>query len=326
MDSFIFALNAVLPIILTVAVGYFLKRIGLISQDLARGGNKLVFRVLLPALLFLNVYEIDSFSSVGFGYIIYAVVAVFLIFLLALPLVLILTKDNPRRGAVHQCVFRSNFALIGIPLAIAIYGEEGGAVAALLSAASIPLFNMLAVVSLSVFGNGKKPSAKKILLGIIKNPLIISVAAGCLALILRGMLEDAGITWRLSDIAPVYKTLDYLASAATPIALLMLGGQFEFSAIPGMKKEIILATAARVLAVPLITVGIACLIPSFNGAHIAALFALFASPVAVSSVPMAQESGADAALAGQLVVWTTLLSAFTLFGFIFVLRLLGIFV
>ena len=51
-----------------------------------------------------------------------------------------------------------------------------------------------------------------------------------------------------------------------------------------------------------------------------------ASPVAVSSVPMAQESGADAALAGQLVVWTTMLSAFTLFGFIFVLRLLGIFV
>ena len=106
----------------------------------------------------------------------------------------------------------------------------------------------------------------------------------------------------------------------------MLGGQFEFSAIPGMKKEILFGALARVLVVPLITVGIACLIPTFSSAHIAALFALFASPVAVSSVPMAQESGADAALAGQLVVWTTMLSAFTLFGFIFVLRLLGIFV
>ena len=325
MDSFIFALNAVLPIILTVAVGYFLKRIRLISPELARGGNKLVFRVLLPALLFLNVYEIENFSDVGFGYIIYAVLAVLLIFAIALPLVILLTKDNPRRGAVHQCVFRSNFALIGIPLAIAIYGEEGGAVAALLSAVSIPLFNVLAVVSLSVFGSGKKPSIKKILLGIIKNPLIISVAAGCLALLLRGALEGAGIEWRLSDITPLYKTLEYLAAAATPVALLMLGGQFEFSAIPGMKKEIIFATAARVMAVPLITVGIACLIPSFDGAHIAALFALFASPVAVSSVPMAQESGADAALAGQLVVWTTLLSSVTLFGFIFVLKLLGIF-
>ena len=325
MGSFIFALNAVLPIILTVAVGYFLKRIGLITPELARGGNKLVFRVLLPALLFLNVYEISDLKSVGFGYIIYAVLAVLLIFAIALPLVILLTKDNPRRGAVHQCVFRSNFALIGIPLAIAIYGEEGGAVAALLSAVSIPLFNVLAVVSLSVFGSGKKPSIKKILLGIIKNPLILSVAAGCFALLLRGMLEGAGIEWRLSDITPLYKTLEYLAAAATPVALLMLGGQFEFSAIPGMKKEIIFATAARVMAVPLITVGIACLIPSFDGAHIAALFALFASPVAVSSVPMAQESGADAALAGQLVVWTTIFSAFTLFGFIFVLRLLGIF-
>ena len=325
MGSFVFALNAVLPIILTVAIGYFLKRIGLITTELARGGNKLVFRVFLPALLFLNVYEISDLKSVGFGYIIYAVLAVLLIFAIALPLVILLTKDNPRRGAVHQCVFRSNFALIGIPLATAIYGKDGGAVAALLSAVSIPLFNVLAVVSLSVFGSGKKPSIKKILLGIIKNPLILSVAAGCLALLLRDALAGAGITWRLSDITPVYKTLDYLASAATPIALVMLGGQFEFSAIPGMKKEIIFATAARVLIVPLVTVGIACLIPTFSGAHIAALFALFASPVAVSSVPMAQESGADAALAGQLVVWTTMLSAFTLFGFIFVLRLLGIF-
>ena len=78
MGSFVFALNAVLPIILTVAIGYFLKRIGLITTELARGGNKLVFRVFLPALLFLNVYEIDDLKSVGFGYIIYAVLAVLL--------------------------------------------------------------------------------------------------------------------------------------------------------------------------------------------------------------------------------------------------------
>ena len=237
-----------------------------------------------------------------------------------------LTKDNPRRGALLQGTFRSNYALIGIPLAISIYGDMGGAVASLLSAISIPLFNMLAVISLSLFSDGKKPSFKKIALGILKNPLIIGVALGCFTLLLRHFFIGFGIEWRLSEVAPIYKSLTYLANAATPVALVMLGAQFEFSAIPGMKKEIIFGVSARILVVPLITVAIACLIPSFNGAHIAALFALFATPVAVSSVPMAQESGADAKLAGQLVVWTTFLSAFTLFGFIFVLRLLGVLV
>ena len=323
MSSFLFALNAVMPIIITVAVGYFLKRIGLIGKELAKGANKLVFKVFLPCLLFLNVYKIESLSAVGYGFIIYAVVAVLLIFAIALPLVILLTKNNPRRGALLQCSFRSNYALIGIPLAISIYGDMGGAVASLLSAVSIPLYNVLAVISLSIFSDNGKPNFKKIGLGILKNPLIIGVALGCLSLLVRHLFVNFGIEWRLSEFAPIYKSLTYLANAATPVALVMLGAQFEFSAIPGMKKEIIFGVAARILVVPLLTISIACLIPSFNGAHIAALFALFATPVAVSSVPMAQESGADASLAGQLVVWTTFLSAFTLFGFIFVLRLLG---
>lgn len=326
MDSFLFALNAVLPIILTVAVGYLLKRIGLIGSDLAKGGNKLVFKVFLPCLLFLNVYKIDNLSAVGYGFIIYAVVAVLLVFAVALPLVILLTKNNPRRGALLQGTFRSNYALIGIPLAISIYGDMGGAVASLLSAVSIPLYNVLAVISLSIFTGGGKPNFKKIGLGILKNPLIIGVALGCFSLLIRHLFVGWGIEWRLSDVEGVYKALTYLANAATPVALVMLGAQFEFSAIPGMKKELIFGVMARIIVVPLITISIACLIPSFNGSHIAALFALFATPVAVSSVPMAQETGNDASLAGQLVVWTTFLSAFTLFGFIFVLRLIGVLV
>ena len=314
-----------MPIVVTVAVGYFLKRIGLINEQLAKGANKLVFKVFLPCLLFLNVYKIENLAAVGYGFIIYAVIAVLLIFAIALPLVLLLTKDSSRRGATLQCTFRSNYALIGIPLAISIYGDMGGAVASLLSAVSIPLFNVLAVISLSIFSDGKKPSFKKIGLGILKNPLIIGVALGCFTLLIRHFFVGWGVEWRLSEIAPIYKALTYLSNAATPVALVMLGAQFEFSAIPGMKKEIIFGVAARILVVPLITVSIACLIPSFNGAHIAALFALFATPVAVSSVPMAQEMESDVVLAGQLVVWTTLFSALSVFITSFLLRAAGIF-
>ena len=172
----------------------------------------------------------------------------------------------------------------------------------------------------------KGTGVRSIILGIAKNPLIIGVLSGCIALLIRGIFVNIGCQFRLSDIVPIYKTLEYLSVCATPIALIMLGAQFEFSAIPHLKREIIFATVARVVAVPLLGIGAALFIPSFKPYHYVALLALFLTPVAVSSVPMAQEAGADSALAGQLVVWTTLASAFTMFGFIFALRALGVIV
>ena len=134
MDSLIFALGAVLPIILMVAIGYVLKRIGMLDGTIAKALNRLVFRLFLPVMLFLNIYKIQSFASVGFGYIGYAIGMLLVIFLLSIPAVLLITRQAPRRGALLQACFRSNFALIGIPLAQSLFGTEGGIVASLLSA------------------------------------------------------------------------------------------------------------------------------------------------------------------------------------------------
>lgn len=328
MDSLIFAFEAVTPIILMVAIGYLIKRIGFLTADMAKIINKLVFRIFLPSMLFLNVYKIDSLAALEFDYILYAVIAIILIFLLSVPTVMKITPQGDRRGALLQACFRSNYALIGIPLAASLFGQEGVAVATLLSAASIPLFNVLAVVSLSIFGRGnQKPSGKKILSGIVKNPLIQSILLGLLILGLRAVLVENQIAFRLTDIQPIYTVLGYLSNLATPLALLMLGVQFEFSAVKELKREILLGTLIRTVLVPLLGLGIAFLFlrSRFDGAQFAALVALFATPVAVSSVPMAQEMGADHTLAGQLVVWTTLISAVTVFIASFLLRLVGIF-
>lgn len=328
MDSLIFAFEAVTPIILMVAIGYLIKRIGFLTADMAKIINKLVFRIFLPSMLFLNVYKIDSLAALEFDYILYAVIAIILIFSLSVPAVMKITPQGDRRGALLQACFRSNYALIGIPLAASLFGQEGVAVATLLSAASIPLFNVLAVVSLSMFGrDNQKPSGKKILSGIAKNPLIQSILLGLLILGLRAVLVENQIAFRLTDIQPIYTVLGYLSNLATPLALLMLGVQFEFSAVKELKREILLGTLIRTVLVPLLGLGIAFLFlrSRFDGAQFAALVALFATPVAVSSVPMAQEMGADHTLAGQLVVWTTLISAVTVFIASFLLRLVGIF-
>ncbi len=328
MESFVFAVNAVAPIVVMVAIGYFLKKTGMIDKNFAKAANKVVFRVLLPAMLFLNVYKIENFRSVELGYVFYALAVTFAVFWIALFTSGFITKDGTKRGALIQGIFRSNYALIGIPLAGSLFGEEGTMVAAVLSAFAIPFFNVLAVISLTIFGKGEKRTGiRDILLGVIKNPLIQGVAAGFAVMVIRFFFEGAGIAFRLSDVTAVMKVLEYLSSAATPLALIVLGAEFEFSTVGEMKKEITYGTLMRSVMVPILGIGTAYVLfrSDFSGAQFAALTALFTTPVAVSSVPMAQEMCADHVLAGQLVVWTTVASAASVFVASFLLKSLGIF-
>lgn len=328
MESLIFAINAVSPIIAVVAIGYFIKKAGLVNGEFTKMANKLVFRLLLPSMLFLNIYKIQDIVSMDFGYIIYVVAVLILVFFIAIALSMAVTPMGERRGVLVQAIFRSNYALVGIPLAQSLFGESGAAVATLLSAVFVPALNILAVISLSIFRKGTQaPSIKKILLGIVKNPLIQSIALGIVVLFIRNFLKDAGIDFRLSDIPVIYTPLEYFSRSATPIALIVLGAQFEFSAVRELRREIIFGVLMRIVFVPALGIGAAYFFFSdvFSGAHFAAFVAAFATPVAVSSVPMAQEMEGDTTLAGQLVVWTTIFSALSVFLASMLLKMAGIF-
>jgi len=326
MSSFLFAVNAVIPIILMVILGYVLKKTGMMSREFASSANKLVFHVFLPVMLFSNVYKISAPGDLDLRYILYTLVAVVIVFLVALPLVCRVTKKKERRGVLLQSAFRSNFAHIGIPLAMSMFGDEGVATASLLSAALIPLFNVLAVLSLSLF----RPGGEKVKIGaigksIVKNPLIQGVFFGIVFLLLREGLGAKGISFDLMKIDVIAKPVTYLSGVATPMALISLGAEFEISAAGKMKKEILFGVLFRTVIVPFAAIGTAILLGIFNGAHFASFIGAFATPVAIASVPMAQEMDGDSALAGQLVVWTTVVSAVTVFFFTFLLKAIGIF-
>lgn len=327
MDSLIFAINAVAPIVILVAIGYILKRIGFVSQSFAKAANKLVFHVFLPTTLFLNIYNINDTSGIDLVFFGYATISILIIFIVTAILVMPMTKRGDRRGVLLQTSFRSNYTLIGVPLAVFLCGNDGGVIATLLSALVVPYLNVLSVISYSIYQDGKKPSVKKIIIGIIKNPLIQGIALGTVLLAVRMWLSDKGINFALQDIKPLYAVLGYLSDLSTPMALLMLGAQFDFAAVPALRREIILGVAMRSFIVPFVGIGAAYLIfgSQFQGAHYASFIALFATPLGVSSVPMAQEMGADHTLAGQLVAWTALFSVVPLFLAAFLLRMAGIF-
>jgi predicted permease len=326
MDAFLFAFGAVTPLILIVALGYLLKRLGLFEAELGKRVNKVVFKILIPMTVFLNIYKIEDVGDVDPTYIVYAAIVTSIVFLVSLPLSGLITNVPNRRGVISQMMYRSNYALIGLPLAELICGPDGLSAAALLSVVSVSLFNAFAVVSFSIFEeDDKRINFKKIFIDILKNPLIIAILAGLFCLLTRKLLGACDISFRLSQITPLFKAITYIANSATPVALLCLGAQFEFSAIRSMKKEIICGVLLRTVIVPTLALGIAYLFFDFTAGMFAAMIAAFATPVSVSSAPMAQEMGGDGELAGQLVLWSTAASSVTLFAFIYALRLLGAF-
>jgi hypothetical protein len=289
-------------------------------------------------MLFINVYD-ASFDNLKWDLVLYSVIAIIVIFALGLLTCILTTKDNKRRGVILQCTFRSNYAIIGLSLASALVGaelqSEVEAIAAIVSAFSIPVFNILAVISLSIFVSDDKEqsqdgtttikkkrgqSVKNVLLNIVKNPLIIGVVLGIIFLGLRELEGVWGWTFTIkNDLYFLYKALSNVKAIASPLALVVLGGQFKFSAVKGMLKEIIVGTAWRTILAPLIGIGCAVLLSTytvfinFGATEYPALIALFGSPVAVSSAIMAGQMGNDEQLGTQLVVWTSIVSIFTIF-------------
>ncbi len=325
MENILFALNAVLPIVLLIALGYGLKKIKLVSTEFLAVGNKLCFKVFLPCLLFFNIYKVENLSAIDWPSALYCVCGIFIAFFIGFVVMAIFVKDRKRKGAVWQCVFRSNYAIIGIPL-VEMLGRDT-TLAALLSVFSIPVFNILAVIVLSIYSGdeteNKSVQFKKTLKGIAKNPLIHGVLLGIIVVAIRELFVMWGINFRLKDIKFLYTSVEYISKITTPFALIVLGGQFEFVSFKNYSKEIILATITRTVIVPLVTISIACFVFGFRGDSVASFIALYASPVAVASAIMAREMGSDGDLAGALVVSTTVFSSVTLVLLIYALKLLA---
>lgn len=329
MKDLLFTANAVLPIVIIIAIGYLLKRLKVLTPEFLSVGNKVVYRFLLPILLFYNIYNIEDFSVINWGFVLYGIVGVVVVFALAIPLYCLFTRDNGQRGVLIQSAFRSNYAIIGIPLATALFGQAGAAAASLMSAFTIPLFNILAVVTLSIFNKNDEKTrinVGKILLGIVKNPLIIGVVSGLAVLGVRALLNLGNVSFRLADVDFLYSTIKSLGAVATPLALLILGGQFQFSSVKALWKPIVLGTVVRTVIVPAAALLLASVIfKDLAGEYYSTYVAVFGTPVAVSSAVLAKEMDGDDELAGQLVVWTTVVSSLTVFATILTLRLLGIF-
>lgn len=312
MESLRIALEIVLPLFLLLAVGYVIKLTGMMNEPSVRQVNSAIFKIFLPVLVFMNIYKTDLSSSFDSRLLLFTIAGVLLQFVISLCLVILLEHDNARRGVMLQGMFRSNFVLFGIPISSSLFGDTAAGLASLLIAVIIPIYNALAVISLESF-NGKRVSVLKILAGIVTNPLIIASAAGILFVLCKIPLP-----------AILYKTATDLSVIATPLAFVVLGASFSFGETGRCARPLALTLVMKLLVYPVLFLGLAVLL-GFRDAHLAVLLTVFGSPIAVSSFTMAQQMGGDDKLAGQLVVFSSLLSVLTMFLFIFALKELALF-
>lgn len=312
MENFMLALNTVAPLFLLMMLGYVLKKIGLLKQELIGPLNKLVFSVFLSTSLFNNIYSTKLEEAWNARAVIFTVTCVLVVFSLLWLIIPRIEKDKSKASVMMQSIYRSNIIILGLPIVAELCGAENTGLMSILIAIIVPIYNVLSVF---IFGfmDKQRPSIGKTLLDIAKNPLIIGSLLGVIFLALGIKLPYM-----------FEKTISNIASITTPLALIVLGAFFDFKKLSGNVKQLIIALSGRLVIVPLICMSIAIAM-GFRGSDLIAMLASFAAPSAVTSFTMAKQMNGDADLAAQIVVLGTLFSILTIFLWIFSLKQFGMF-
>ena len=307
MENFIFTASVILPLFTMLALGYFLRRIGVFTDAFVVHSNKVAFKIFLPAMLLLGMvsqrevlfYELDVLKFV--------VLSTLILVVLYAVLVPFFEKDKRKCGSIVQAMFRSMILVFGTPIVYNIYGEPGLAPMAMVVFALSIVNSVLSVMLFSYFGSSGSAlmKLKRLLIDIAVNPFVIVAAIGMLVIAL-----DASLPFLIET------TLSSLSAIAAPLALLAIGGSFRFGQAFNNLKYLVPVVIARMLLHPLIMIFIAVSM-GFQGARLVVLLINFGSPVATVTQAVAQEMGGDSELAGQITVLTTLVSGFSIFIFIY---------
>lgn len=306
MENIIFSFQVVLPLLIYMALGFLADHI-IQEPSLPRILNKLVFTIIFPINIFLSTLKTDvdlGKLSGQFLFVSLTTLVLFLIFCLFYH-----CQDLPgdQKSVLIQASYRSNYPLLALPLGVALLSEEQVGQVTLLIPVVIPLFNLLSILVLSYYGS-EQPSFKGLFLEIVKNPLILALLAGFFGRFMGLKLPQLIET-------PLYT----IGTMASPLALVGLGASFSFTASKTYISQLSQAVFFRLLFAPGLALLLATLV-GFRGASLVSLLAVFASPVAISSYPMAEAMHQDSDLAGQILVYTTLFSTLSLFLIILILR------
>ena len=309
MENLVFSLNATVPIFLMMVLGMLFRKLGWMDEEFAAKMNKFVFLIPLPVLLFGDLAKVDFKEVWNIKFVIFCFVVTFICITIA-ALVSCIWKDRSIQGEFIQASYRSSAALLGIAFIQNIYGNAG--MAPLMIIGSVPLYNMMAVVVLSVFKPGQSgldhTVVKKTVKGIVTNPILIGIVAG--------------LVWSALKIpmpAIPKKVFSSIGNVATPMGLMAMGATFDIKKAFGKIKPSSIAAFMKLIGLCANFLPIAVKL-GFRTDKLVAILIMLGSATTVSSFLMAKNMGHEGTLSSSVVMLTTMFSAFTVTGWLYILR------
>lgn len=315
MENFIFSINVTFPIFLVMVLGYFLKQIGMLDEHFVTVANKFNFKVTLPFMLFRDISSVDIKGCFDLKYVLFCAIASSVCFWVTWGLTRLFMKDKSMRGAFVQASFRSSAAVMGLAFIDNIYGSS--VMGPLMIIGAVPLYNIYSVIVLTFEVEEEEGAARdtgkirQAFINILKNPIIISIALGLVVSLL-------GIDFPVI----IDKTVENVAKMATPLALVALGAGFEGRKALAKIKPTLVAAFIKLIAQAAIFLPIAAA-HGFKGEKMIAILIMLAAPTTPSCYIMAKNMKNDGVLTASIVVATTFLAAFTLTGWIYLLKVIG---
>ena len=315
MENFIYSVDATFPIFLVMVIGYILKQIGMLNDNFVTVANRFNFKVTLPFMLFRDISGVDIRAVFDIRYVLFCALVSTACFWIIWGGVKLFLKDQSMRGAFVQASFRSSAAVMGLAFIQNMYGSS--AMGPLMIVSAVPLYNIFSVIVLPFEGahSGEvdpKQKVKDACINIAKNPIILGILAGLVV----GLL---GIDFPVI----VDKTVNSVAQMATPLALITIGAGFEGRKALAKIRPTIAASMIKLVIQPLIFLPVAAWM-GFRGEQMIAILIMLASPTTPSCYIMAKNMDNDGVLTASVIVMTTLLAAFTLTGWIFILKTVGL--
>ena len=313
MENLIFSLNATLPIFLTMLLGLLFRYLGLMNADFVAKLNRFVFVAAIPALVFQDISSVDVRKSWDGGFVLFC----FLATLVSITVIILLARllvEEDIRGEFVQASYRSSAAILGIAFIQNIYGSSG--MAPLMIVGTVPLYNAAAVVILSLMTPARKKLDRKLLLktakGIVTNPIILGILAGILWSVLR--IPQPGI---------MQKTVKNVAVLAPPLGLMAMGASFEGKKALAKLRPSVLASLIKLVVLAAVFLPLAVRL-GYTKERLIAILVMLGSAATVSCFVMAKNMGHEGVLTSSTVMLTTFFSAFTLTGWLFLLKTLGL--
>lgn len=315
MENFIYSVDATFPIFLVMVIGYILKQIGMLNDNFVTVANRFNFKVTLPFMLFRDISGVDIRAVFDIRYVLFCALVSTACFWIIWGGVKLFLKDQSMRGAFVQASFRSSAAVMGLAFIQNMYGSS--AMGPLMIVSAVPLYNIFSVIVLTFEGahSGEvdpKQKVKDACINIAKNPIILGILAGLVV----GLL---GIDFPVI----VDKTVNSVAQMATPLALITIGAGFEGRKALAKIRPTIAASMIKLVVQPLIFLPVAAWM-GFRGEQMIAILIMLASPTTPSCYIMAKNMDNDGVLTASVIVMTTLLAAFTLTEWIFILKTVGL--